>query len=99
MLEKTLSLQVNDARTAKRLALREINRRFTQILFLMPCGHVFGQTGRKTISVHLYKDLNLTIVRDGVSFVCRHLPTNQMLVSELCALCVSAVKYPNPHLR
>jgi hypothetical protein len=34
----------------------------------MPCGHVFGQTGRKTVSVRLDKDLNPIIVRDGDRF-------------------------------
>jgi len=35
----------------------------------MPCGHVFGQTGRKIISIRLDKDLNPIIVRDGATFL------------------------------
>ncbi len=57
------------AHGAKRKAFRLINRRFTQISFLMPYGHVFGQTGRKIISLHLHKDLNPIIVRDGDMFL------------------------------
>ena len=55
----------------------------------MPCGHVFGQTGRKFISIRLDRDLNPIIVCDGATFLFVALSRQKKII--LCVLCVPAV--------